>query len=174
MATLISYEEQQSIKPISENNAHRFGQIMFETEVKDIQPLLGVDLYQAMIQDREKEAAEREERFSDLIGGKIWETGGKVYNMRGLKYVLAYMFYANYMEQSSVADTFSGFVQHNFTESSQIDPIEKKRIVSMNREIAARYWDECKKYITANANIFPEFGNTERVFSPKIFRLDLL
>lgn len=169
MATLINYTEQQQVKPISDNNAERFEQIMLETEVKDLQPLLGMSLYQDLIQD--PTAA----RYVTLKDGATWTLSGKSYKMMGLKYVLAYLFYANYVEQVAIADTFSGMVQHTFAESQHIETSEKRRIASMNREIAARYWEEVKLYIENNLSTYPEYKmDGQRVFSPKIDRLDLV
>ena len=169
MATLINYTTQQAIKPISANNADRFEQIMLETEVKDLQPLLGVSLYQDLIQNR------AEPKYVTLIEGTTWTLNGKPYIMKGLKYVIAYLFYANYVEQVAIADTFSGFVQHTFAESQHVEAVEKRRIASMNREIAARYWEECRLYLSNNIATYTEYmAAGEKVFSPKIQRLDMI
>ena len=169
MATLINYTTQQAIKPISANNEDRFEQIMLETEVKDLQPLLGVSLYQDLIQNR------AEPKYVTLIEGTTWTLNGKPYIMKGLKYVIAYLFYANYVEQVAIADTFSGFVQHTFAESQHVEAVEKRRIASMNREIAARYWEECRLYLGNNIATYTEYmADGEKVFSPKIQRLDMI
>jgi hypothetical protein len=95
--------------------------------------------------------------------------------MKGLKYVIAYLFYANYVEQVAIADTFSGFVQHTFAESQHVEAVEKRRIASMNREIAARYWEECRLYLSNNIATYTEYmADGEKVFSPKIQRLDMI
>ena len=169
MATLINYTTQQLIKPISENNAGRFEQIMVETEIKDLQPLLGVSLYQDLIQNS------AEPKYVTLIEGTTWTLNGKPYIMKGLKYVIAYLFYANYVEQVAIADTFSGFVQHTFAESQHVEAVEKRRIASMNREIAARYFEEVRMYMNhANVTYSEYIGDGEKVFSPKIQRLDMI
>ena len=167
--TLINYTTQQAIKPISANNEDRFEQIMVETEIKDLQPLLGVSLYQDLIQNS------AEPKYVTLIEGTTWTLNGKPYIMKGLKYVIAYLFYANYVEQVAIADTFSGFVQHTFAESQHVEAVEKRRIASMNREIAARYWEECRLYLSNNIATYTEYmADGEKVFSPKIQRLDMI
>ena len=169
MATIVNYTEQQQVKPISDNNAERFDQIMVVTEVKDLQPLLGMSLYQDLIQD--PTAA----KYVTLKDGATWILSGKTYKMMGLKYVLAYLFYANYVEQVATVDTFSGMVQHTFAEAQRAESSEIRRIASMNREIAARYWEEVKLYIENNLATYPEYKmDGTAVFNPKIDRLDMV
>lgn len=169
MTTIVNYTEQQQVKPISDNNAERFDQIMVETEVKDLQPLLGMSLYQDLIQDPTSA------KYVTLKDGATWTLSGKSYKMMGLKYVLAYLFYANYVEQVATVDTFSGMVQHTFAEAKRAESSEIRRIASMNREIAARYWEEVKLYIENNLSTYPEYKmDGTAVFNPKIDRLDMV
>ena len=45
----------------------------------------------------------------------------------------------------------------------------------MNREIAARYWEEVKLYIENNLSTYPEYKmDGTAVFNPKIDRLDMV
>ena len=169
MATLINFATQQLLKPISVNNENKFTQVMTETEVKDLQPLLGESLYQDLIQNAS------DAKYVTLLGGVEWELSGKTYKMSGLKYVLAYFFFANYYNEGQIADTFSGPVTHRFDESNPIEFKDKMQIISQTREIASRYWEEVKLYIENNLDTYTEWmADGEKVFSPKIERLDLI
>ena len=128
-----------------------------------------MSLYQDLIQDPTSA------KYVMLKDGATWTLSGKTYKMMGLKYVLAYLFYANYVEQVATVDTFSGMVQHTFAEAQRAESSEIRRIASMNREIAARYWEEVKLYIENNLSTYPEYKmDGTAVFNPKIDRLDMV
>ena len=51
MTILWTYEDQQRIKPFSENNYKKFDELARSTMVKDLKPLLGFDMFQDIIQN---------------------------------------------------------------------------------------------------------------------------
>ena len=152
MALLITYTDQQTIKPISPNfPEQRFKQMVYEVQVNDLQKLLGFDFYQDIIQNPATtwNAA--------LLNGGTYTYNSVTYIYSGLKYVLAYFLYAQYIKHSSTKDTFGGFVHKQFEDSREINKGEQSNIHNDFRKIAFKYWDECVCFIKANSENFPYF-----------------
>lgn len=165
--TLITFSQQQAIKPISSNNEQRFSSIMQDTETNELQDLLGMQLYNDMILYPTKTTNKR------LLDGLSWVYGDAQLQMNGLKYVLAWYFYANYIHESDLQDTFSGVVVHNFDESRAADKSRKDKYASRARETAGKYWAEVKLYLDNNSDDYPLWlcDNKRKVFKPLIRRL---
>lgn len=108
---LLTITEQQAIKAISSNNAGKFNDLLNETLIKDIKPLIGFDFYQDLLQNESSTAN------ACFFQGEPTLTIQYLILYPGLKYVIAYFLYANYI-MSNLADTFTGFVTKT-TEDSQ-------------------------------------------------------
>lgn len=165
--TLITFSQQQTIKPISANNEDRFEQIMLETENTELQDLLGLELYNDVVLNPTTTENAR------LIAGLSWEYGNATIKMHGLKYVLAYYFYANYIYESDLQDTFSGVKIHRFDESNDADKSRKDKQAKRARENSGKYWTEVKLYLDNNSSDYPLWNcsATRKTYKPKISRL---
>lgn len=152
MALLWTYSEQQEIKPISANfPSDKFEEMANEIQVEDLQNLIGFDFYQDLIQNPTKTA------YAELLDGGTYEYNSITYIFKGLKYVLAYLFFAKYIKHSGIEDTFGGFVKKNFEDSRETNQGEKKNYHNDFRKIAFKYWDECTCYMKANSSDFPYY-----------------
>lgn len=167
MALLITFSEQQTIKPISANSEVRFAQIMEETQINELQELLGFKLYQDLTQNPTKEI------YLDLLNGKVWEYCGQQIKMNGLKYVLAHYFYSNYIEENPLHDTYSGHMIHEIDEARTAPDTKLHKLKKRARETASKFWMEVKLYLDNNSDTYEYWRCSKRhgVFNPKIERL---
>jgi len=144
--------EQQTIKPVSGNfPLAKFDQMATETQVEDLQKLLGYDFYQDIIQNPTSTAN------AALLAGGTYTYNSVTYIFAGLKYVLAYLLFARYIKQSGISDTFGGMVKKNFEDSRELNNGDEKNLHNDFRKIAFKYWDECKCYIYAHSTDFPYY-----------------
>lgn len=152
MTILWTQNEQQTIRPISANNlARKFDRLAELTQVKDLKPLLGYDMFQDLIQNSGTTAN------AALLAGGTFTYNGVTYTFDGLKYVLANFFFANYIVDN-VEDTFTGFVTKSNEDSQPASAGDKKNLRELALETAMQYWEDCKKYIEANSSQFPYYN----------------
>lgn len=148
---LWTWSEQQEIKPIDENNAHLFDQIQSEVQNHDLQKLIGFEFFNELFQNIGD--------YTSLLDGGVYIYKDTNYSFNGLKYVLAYLFFARYIRESRVNDTFSGFVTHT---AEGMQPITSNEIVNLEnryREIAVTEWEACKHYLKSTED--PEISETK-------------
>jgi len=125
---ILTWDEQQEIKPVAINDIERFEQIMQETEINDISKLLGVSLYQDVLNNPGN--------YTELLEGSSFEYCDKTINHKGLKYVIAYLNYSNYIEESQVFDTYTGLVRKKREDSESVGQGTINNLKQKNREIA--------------------------------------
>jgi hypothetical protein len=147
---LLTFAELQLIKPISANNAGKFDDLLKTTLIKDIKPLLGFDFYQDMIQNESTVANAR------LLAGDTYIYSGITYTFEGLKTIIAYFLYANYV-MSNLADTFTGFVTKSNEDSQPASSGDKKNLRDINIETAMQHWEDCKYFLDTNAVDYPYY-----------------
>ena len=136
---LWTWSEQQEIRPIDENNAHLFEQIQSEVQNHDLRKLLGFEFFNELF----KNIAD----YTLLLSGGEYTYHDSTYNFNGLKYVCAYLFYARYIRESRVNDTFTGFVTHT---ADGMQPLSSNEIMNLEnryKEIAATEWESCLHYL---------------------------
>ena len=151
MTILWSSSEQQAIKPISANNISRkFNSLAELTQQKDLRPLLGWEMFQDLVNNPTVGAN------ATLLDGGNFTYNGKTYSFDGLKYVLAHLFFANYITDN-IEDTFIGMVVKANEDSQPASQGDKKNLQNMARETAMQYWEDCKMYIEANIASFPYY-----------------
>ena len=151
MTILWTQSDQTAIRPISANNlARKFDRLAELTQVKDLKPLLGYDMFQDLIQNSGTTAN------AALLAGGTFTYNGVSYTFDGLKYVLANFFFANYIVDN-LEDTFTGFVTKSNEDSQPASQGDKKNLRDLAIETALQYWEDCKKYIEANSSLFPYY-----------------
>ena len=152
MTILWTQNDQTAIRPISANNlARKFDRLAELTQVKDLKPLLGYDMFQDLIQNSGTTAN------AALLAGGTFTYNGVTYTFDGLKYVLANFFFANYIVDN-LEDTFTGFVTKSNEDSQPASQGDKKNLRDLAIETAMQYWEDCKKYIEANSSLFPYYN----------------
>ena len=158
MELLWSKTEQQEIKKISPNViAAIFDKLAEETQNVDLKNLLGIEFFNDIVANPTN--------YTDLLEGGTYEYNDITYTFSGLKYVLAYYFYARYLNNAGDYDTFSGIVQHNYDDAQRVGFGAIKSKINEAKEIAANYWDECKHFMSVNSGDYPYFyaNHTKRL-----------
>jgi len=166
---ILTFDEQQTIKPVSANNAKRYPQINKEVQELELYKLFGpvfyeeiLDNYDPLVNDKWKELVEGC-TFDDYFGNTI--------KHKGLKHVLAYLIFAQYVTEISVVDTFTGMVQKTRNDSEQLSSGQLKNLQSHNREIAFNYFENVKLFLIENRTFFKHycFVREKRVTGYKSF-----
>ena len=152
MALLWTYTEQQTIKAISANQPEAlFDKLGEEVQVEDLQNMLGFKFYQDIVQNPDSTAN------AALLDGGTYTVSAVTYFYLGLKYVLAYLFYAKYVKNSFKKDTYGGFVGKQFEESRQLNNGDEANFHKEARKVAFKYWEECEQFIKANSSDYPYY-----------------
>lgn len=150
MSLLLSFQQQQAIKPIASLNAEKYDQIAREVEDNDLLGMLGI----ALLQDVQ-DFPDKEYNAKLLDGDTFVDLFGNTIKTRGLRYILAYLNYAKYVLNSGIEDTYAGFKQ---LKNEQTDPLSegsKRNLIENARNIAATQFEVMKRYLNANLANFP-------------------
>ena len=127
---ILTVQKMQQIKPCSKNNTTRLEQIIRETEFSDFQRLVGTDVYNRLVADTADPQNIPTELQSILDDG--------------LYAVIAYLSYAQYIQEISVVDTFSGMVQKHREDSTTVPQGMIKNLAIKNRQIAEQHYDKVR------------------------------
>jgi hypothetical protein len=161
--SLLTYSQQQAIKPISENNQDKFAQLEKEVENKELTKLLGVDFLQDIQNDPESyDDILDEHEFINVRGNSIIH--------KGLRYVIAYMVFSKYIGESMVEDTFSGFVIKQRQDAQTIQEGTIRRLQEDNRQLALMAWQTIKEFINKNSDDYPNWTSSYKKIYRPIFR----
>ena len=167
MAALITYSEQQTIRPISDNLADKFDMWALEVQERDLKKLLGQKMYLDLV------ANPTESKYVELLDGGAFTIDDFEYTQKGLKYVLAYFIQAEYITDSRFNDTFAGFTQKNVTESTRSQYGELKAKKMNARELAFSYFQEIKLFLDDNKTTYEYWScaTKKKLFNPKITKI---
>lgn len=144
---ILTYDQQQSIKPISENNSGKWAQIATEVNEVSMYNLFGIDF----MLDVEGNLANIQ--YADLLEGSIYIVNGVTYIHGGLRKILAYLIYAQYLKETGIEDTFTGMVRQLRPETEKPQVGEKENIISNTYKIAYTNSDRTKHYLSCYADL---------------------
>jgi hypothetical protein len=166
MSNLITYSQQQLIKAISANNQAKYDQLAAEAETVELQKLLGV----AFLQDVQNNPLTAP-NVALLDGASFVDREGNTIEHKGLRFILAYLIYSEYVGTSYINDTFTGFVKKNRTESESISAGEVRRLQERNRNIALAAWEVTKQFLDINKADYPlwDCRIRKKLFTPKMY-----
>lgn len=169
---ILSFEKQQIIKPISNNNQNRYGQIASEVENLNLKSLLGA----AFLYDIQTKAAETTipEPYKTLLnGGTFLNCDNETISFKGLYYIIAYFNYRQYIGISGYFDTFSGMVTKSRPEGENVSEGTIKRLQTESETIALSEFETVKQYLNENELLFPLWKSckTKKTFNPKFSTL---
>ena len=117
-----------------------FDALVLETQIQDIAPLLGEDLFNSILKNPTP--------YADLLNGGEYTVSGNTYMNYGLKVVIAYYFYARYQMFGGITDTpFSMVEKLNGAESRPISEKSKKDLYNLNRHSAFTVWKSVENYL---------------------------
>ena len=154
MATIVTIEQQQTIKPISTNQRNGFfTQIATEVEENDFRDLVGESLKQDLQTNPNTESNEKL-----LNGDTLEDCQGNTIKHKGLRFVLAYFTYALYVGRSAYNDTYSGMTIKSRDDSRDVSEGAIKRLQNEARQIAEKEWLLIKSYLEQNADKYPLYN----------------
>jgi hypothetical protein len=131
---LITREEIRQYKQIAQTvNDDRLNDIILQVQLDEIRPVLGEDLFNALMQSPEN--------YEDLLNGGTYEYSGVTYSNYGLKAVIAYYVYAYWMMFGDVTNTpFGTVTKLNGNVSQPTDYPIKKSLFTTNKNSAYNIW----------------------------------
>lgn len=149
MALLWDFDDQQAIKPISENNEQKWSQMATEVQLIKLKELMGADFYQDVL------ANPTGTYNAQLIDGATYTIDDVSYTFSGLKYVLAYLFYERYIMENNAQDTYVGLMQNDNPNAAHVSFAQKKNMAQEMRRIANDHWKDCYQFVCENSTEFP-------------------
>jgi hypothetical protein len=154
---LLTIQQQQAIKPISQNWADyvkvlggltNFQQIENEVEEKELKTLLGITFFQDV---QNNPTTQDNAKILDAFSFTNWRNDLEY--SKGLRYVLAFLVYSKYVGESFIADTFTGMVKKNREETESLSSTDIKRIQTDAREIALQEFEIIKDFLNLAENV---------------------
>jgi hypothetical protein len=114
--------------------------IIIETQIQDIQPLLGEFLFNAVMNDPLD--------YEDLLDGHAYTYSDMTFQNYGLKTVIAFYVYARLkMFGSSIDTPFSTVEKLEGADSRPISDKTKKDLYQMNRDSGFKIWQSVQNYL---------------------------
>lgn len=147
---LLSIQQQQAIKKISQNSIAMFDDLAREVEDRDMSKFLGIALLQDLQENQETEVNKKL-----LDGASFTDCNGNTIKHKGIRFVEAYLVHADYVKQVSLKDTQSGFVKKKTDQSEPITEGDTRRLVDSDVEIANAQWAIVKDFLNANKSDYP-------------------
>lgn len=123
---ILSVAKMQQIKPCSKNNTTRLEQIIKETEFSDLQRLVGTNIYNKLVEDT-TDSENIPTTLQQILDDGLYQT-------------IAYLVYAQYVQEISIVDTFSGMVQKQREDAATIPQGMIKNLAIKNRQIAEQWY----------------------------------
>ena len=162
---ILTFDQQQLIKPISPNNSAKYPQLATEVETLELQKLLGI----AFLQDIQNNP-ETVDNLKLLNGATFTDCIGNTITHKGLRFVIAYLNYSEYLGSSYAVDTFTGFVKKKHENADALAEGEIKKLQSRNREIALNEFDVIKLFLDANESLYPLWNvkQNKELYVPRI------
>jgi len=148
MATILSFEKQQEIKPLSRHARPEFEILAREIESKELREIAGGDLI-----DWVKANPTNEDVVKLLTG----DDGAHA----GLYSVEAYLVHGAHALTSQHKETFEGYTDKNIEYSERTKYGALKNINHRDRELALFYWSEVEAWAKTNENVAAHLASCE-------------
>jgi len=168
--SILTFEQQQKNKPISENNRRDFSQINDEVYEVRIVPMFGTDFL------IDVESNLTNVVYKKLLFGCTYtiSDSGINYRHNGLLKVIAFFNYAEYSKLIGVEDTFTGYVKANRGEMERANEGEVKEITNFAYKLAYTEAERVKNYLDNNCDTFTKWKTTaikDKVTAPSFIRI---
>ncbi len=177
MTAILTLLKQQAIKTISPNWAiaskvtggkTNYIQLEEEVEFDKLEDLIG----SALLQDLQ-DNPETPDNIILLDGGTFKDAFDNDIRFKGLRYVLAYMVFSEYIIESSVNDSYTGLVNKNRQESRSINGGDVYKQQARARKLALKEWELAKQFLDKNYELYPfwKASLTVKPYTPKLIGL---
>jgi hypothetical protein len=138
MTRIITLQEVQGVKPLSAHVKDKFfNQFIEDAQISLLKPLIGSELYNAII----KEPSD----YTELLEGGFYDDDKRSHS--GLKRVLIEFTYTLYMFESADVSTPFGMIVKDFKDGQKIDRQREKELKTKRQQIASQYWHEVQHFI---------------------------
>lgn len=148
----------------SNYNNGNLEQHISDAQFVDVQKLMGLDFFNDLIRNHSSE------NYQTLLNGGVYQYDGQTYTNYGLKSVIVYYAYARYILMGSQVDTPFGFQEKNAPNSVSVSYQEKKSVFKMNENTAFNHWENVRRFIVRNEELYPLWDN-DCVGTKKSFRI---
>ena len=144
---LITRTEAREFKDFSKTlNDDVFNSILLQTQIEDLAPLLGEDLFNDLLENPLK--------YESLLNGGSYIINSKSYKNYGLKAVISYYIYARYTMFGNVKDTpFGQMVKIAGEGSAEPSQKAKDALYQSNLQTAFTIWQSVENYLIRTANV---------------------
>ncbi len=161
---LLTFSQNQLIKPISANNQGMFSEIQTEVENMELRELLG----SALLFDLQTNPT-TPENIKLLSGDTFTDCSNNNVKHRGLQFVLSYMIHSKYILHSKFADTFTGFVEKKRNETESISQGSISKLQENSRKIALSEFEIIKEYLNKFSDLYPlwNYYKSKKPYTPK-------
>lgn len=162
---LLTFTQQQAIKPISKNNERHYAQIELDTENIYLSRILGF-IFAQKVQTTPL-------NYVDLLDGCEFTYCDETIKHKGLRFVLAHYCYAEYVKISDVSDTFTGMVQQNRTETTHLSGGRINAIRDSSLQIADQELSIIKLYLDTEKENYPYWHcqQMHKAHSPQLIEI---
>ena len=120
-----------------------------DAEFLDLKTLLGELLYNDIV------ANPTEVNNIKLLDPLTYTYEDYNYQHLGLKRVLCIFSYSRYVLFGSYTDTGFGFVEKSTQDSVAVGDTHKRNVYKKEQDTAYKYWNEIRKYLDRNIEIYP-------------------
>lgn len=166
---ILTWEQQQQLKPLSDSGESKFEQICKEVEDSDIVELLGLPFAQFVDENQE------DVNVLKLIEPTLYTTScGYDVKHKGLRYVIAYLVFSRYVYESSINDSYTGMVRKNREESISLSEGEVRRLSEQAKKQALTAFDSIKDFLNSNYTnyqLWDYADSSKKYFTPKFKKL---
>lgn len=148
---LLTLSDIQAYRAISGNiNAsERLLPYVDEAQQVDLEPFLGEAFYYDLISHT------TQQKYVDLMNGKVYTYGNNSVKFAGLKPLLAYWSYARFIEGQQLNATSFGFVTKKTEYSEPVTQKTIDKVAANARQVAAKYQSGAIMYLDSNTNLYP-------------------
>lgn len=150
---LITVSDIRDIKPLPANPQAdaRYNSLIFDSEFKELRPVLGSRFYQDLIRNI------AETNYVSLMDGGEYTYQNFIYTSPGLRRVCVEYAYAYILFFGSDVVTPFGLVNKVYRDGENVDRGRAKEIYTQSKQLAWEMWTEVKDFLNRNYQDYPEW-----------------
>jgi len=99
-------------------------QVIIDVEIEILSKLLGDDLYLLLIADLDGNYAPQTQKYKDLVNGKEYKRAGYTVNYQGIKRMLRYFVYSEWLKTGRISNVSGGTVIETKDKSESLSRFE--------------------------------------------------
>ncbi|RAK21607.1 hypothetical protein B0I03_10539 [Flavobacterium aquaticum] len=161
MNKIITATEIKNYKDIGNKvDENKINPIIEQAQLTELKDVLGSEFYFDVLNNLNNPI------YQDLLSGSTFTYNDIVYHQDGLKALTADYFMAKYVMQINTNITPFGATIKQSNDSVPAERNSLKDISTMQMQLAGSRWEQIKKYLDANKEIFPKWKSLNCTSSP--------